>query len=645
MKRILAIGGLLLAQVAMQGCMETMSGVKDEGQGLAKSDMLRPTAEEAFPGRTGKIATGYYRGGRIEYQIIDGKNVFQGDVLLDDSEITSQPSLNKETGAGTTAASTRWSTLTIPYTIDPGLANTARVTNAINHWSYKFNFVARTNQADYITFRTGTDPSACFSNSIGRKGGQQFIDLSAGCSTGNTVHEIGHAIGLFHEMSRQDRDNSVIINTGNILSGYAGNFNKYSPSSSGFDNQPFDFNSIMMYPATAFGITVGGVVQATITAKDGHNWGWNTAGLAEGDISTIEAMYPSTSPMWISSIARDANKLDVFAAWSNGSVSTAAWDQNVDGANGFRGWWSIQSGVTAPGGAVDAVSRDPNKLDVFTVGTNGRVYTAAWDQNVSAGAWRGWWTVGSAISVYPGAHVIPVARDANKLDVFTVGKDGVIYTAAWDQAVDGANGFRGWWPILGGRSLSGGQLSAVTRGAAMLDVYTVGADGNVYQASWNGSVSSAWGGWWSLGNPGTLVNEVTAIARGQKIDLIAVGFDRRIFHRGWDGSSWSAWVQIQGGVAAAGSRIAVASRNASQLDVFALGADNMVYTAAKTDGSAWAGWWSVQNGQARPGSNLSAVSRGLNKLDVFVTGGDGKIWTAAWDAAVAGGWHGWWKLP
>ncbi len=632
MKRRLILGSALFAPLAFIGCME--SGAPTGHTDGIPSSAAEFKAEEAFPGRSGVWCEGYYQGLPIKYEVIDGKNVLDGDVVLADSVISSTLSLGKSAGAATNGS--RWANRTIPYTIQAGLTNTQRVTDAINNWSYKFTFVPRTNQTDYLTFRQPADAGTCQANAIGRQGNQQFIDLGTDCGTGNTIHEIGHVMGLYHEQSRADRDNWVTINWGNILSGKSGNFNKYS---SGFDWQPFDFNSVMMYPPTAFGTTVGGVVQATIVAKDGRTWTGQRSGLSAGDLSTVEKLYPTPGYGCLSSVSLSAYRQDVFAATSSGAIQTAAWDQTIDAAGTYRGWWSIQGGVTAPGGCVDGLSRSTLKLDVFTVGTDGRPYTGAWNQYVSNGAWRGWWAIGSNITVYPGSHIVPVARTPNNLDVFAVGQNGNIYTAAWDQAVDGGNGFRGWWQILGGVSLSGGQPSAITRGANALDVYAIGTDGNVYQASWSGGAT--WGGWWTLSNPGTPVNQITAIARGQKIDLFAVGFNRNIYTRAWNGSSWTGWSQVSGGVVAAGSRVAAVSRSSTRLDIFAIGTDNLVYTNGKNDGGAWSGWASVLGGGAGSGVQLSASARSSTSMDVFVVGGDNKVWTADFD----GSWHGWWRLP
>jgi hypothetical protein len=92
----------------------------------------------------------------------------------------------------------------------------------------------------------------------------------------------------------------------------------------------------------------------------------------------------------IASVSRDANKLDVFVVGGNGTVYAAAWDKKVKESE-WRGWWPIEGVTASRGSPVSAVSRVPNKLDVFVVGNDGIVYTAASDQSVAQGKWRGWW--------------------------------------------------------------------------------------------------------------------------------------------------------------------------------------------------------------------------------------------------------------
>ena len=41
------------------------------------------------------------------------------------------------------------------------------------------------------------------------------------------LHELGHAIGIYHTQTRKDRDEYVTVNFGNIQSQYLRNFEKY----------------------------------------------------------------------------------------------------------------------------------------------------------------------------------------------------------------------------------------------------------------------------------------------------------------------------------------------------------------------------------------------------------------------------------
>ena len=130
-----------------------------------------------------------------------------------------------------------------------------------------------------------------------------------------------------------------------------------------------------------------------------------------------------TAASAITAVSRGPGKLDVFIRGENNGIYTAAWDQNVNDAK-WQGWWRIVDGKGEASSDITVVSRDPNKLDVFMRGLNGVVYTAAWDQNVENAKWRGWWPILKDTKAHDGSSVAAISRDPNKLDIFIVGTDG-----------------------------------------------------------------------------------------------------------------------------------------------------------------------------------------------------------------------------
>lgn len=69
----------------------------------------------------------------------------------------------------------------------------------------------------YVFIAQGIPDSGCYSM-LGRLGVAQQLNLEIpGCITkGIAMHEMLHAIGFYHEQSREDRDDYVSINWDNI---------------------------------------------------------------------------------------------------------------------------------------------------------------------------------------------------------------------------------------------------------------------------------------------------------------------------------------------------------------------------------------------------------------------------------------------
>ena len=343
---------------------------------------------------------------------------------------------------------------------------------------------------------------------------------------------------------------------------------------------------------------------------------------------------PATTSM-VTGVSRNLNKLDVFTPGTNRGTYTAA----MEGAEtSFRGWWQVQGGVVAPGTFMHAVSRSPDKLDLFCVGTDHGTYTAAWQPGDTS--WRGWWRIQGGVAA-PGTSIHAVSRSADHLDIFCVGTDGHVYTAAWQP---GDTSWRGWWKIGDLKVAPNTSVFAVSRSKDKLDIFAVGADMGIYTAAWEPGFTS-WHGWWRVqGGVAAPNSSVYAVSRSpDKLDIFCVGSDHGIYTAAWEPgfTSWHGWWRIQGGVAAPNTSVFGVSRSANKLDIFAVGTDHGIYTAAWEPGfTSWHGWWRVASGTAAADTSVFAVSKAPDQLDIFAIGTDHNVINSHWQPGLTS-WKPW----
>ncbi|CAD6192531.1 unnamed protein product [Caenorhabditis auriculariae] len=146
----------------------------------------------------------------------------------------------------------------VPFVLHSSLNPKARDTilRAIHFWYREtcIDFKPRTTEEEYLSFIGNDD--GCWST-VGRDAsqGRQVVSIGQGCEHfGVTSHELAHALGVFHEQSRYDRDNAVIFNPNVVEKSLLYNFAKISPTELSTYDLPYDVGSVMHYTPTEFSV-------------------------------------------------------------------------------------------------------------------------------------------------------------------------------------------------------------------------------------------------------------------------------------------------------------------------------------------------------------------------------------------------------
>ena len=195
-------------------------------------------------------------------------------------------------------------------------------------------FRRRRNQRDYIVF--SARKNAGCSSYIGRKSGRQTIDLGPGCEDQATIlHEICHALGMWHEQSRPDRDNYVQLLKDNIKGNALGQFRKRSRFYIDSLGTRYDYGSVMHYDLNAFAKRSGLKTMKVINRREYRRQGEPDIGygptLSKLDVTQLNRLYNcprSGIPGYLTVYIQSAENLKQKA---NAYVMVTAYDDKRNG--------------------------------------------------------------------------------------------------------------------------------------------------------------------------------------------------------------------------------------------------------------------------------------------------------------------------
>ena len=242
------------------------------------------------------------------------------------------------------------------------------------------------------------------------------------------------------------------------------------------------------------------------------------------------------------------------------------------------------------------------------------------------GGWRGFTLSGDNSAGLAGG-VAAVSRIPGSMEVFFVGAGGEVRDSYW---YDGG-AWQGFELAPSGSASTTGGIAAVSRVPNSMEVFYVGPNGEVRDNYWYE------GGYWQgfeLAPAGSASPNggVTAVSRiPNSMEVWWIGADGSVQGAYWyEGGQWGRYELAPAGSASTSSGISAVSRVPNSMELWWVGADGSLQAAYWYEGGEWARYQLADPGAASLEGAVSAVSRIPNSMELWWTGADGSIRDSFW---------------
>lgn len=612
---------------------------------------------------TGRINGNSFRNKEVKYRIINGMAIFEGDIILarnsqELEKLSSEPKVPGENQPTVkpivraivrTGDEYRWPRAEIPYTIQSTLPNQQRVWDAIKHWEERtpIRLIPRTNTnaqyypnyVSFIRYIPGQDenPEEVYhcSSPVGMQGaGEQNIILSDQCTTGAAVHEIGHTVGLWHEQSREDRDDFIRIVWDNIDPNMIHNFSQHIVD--GDDIGEYDYCSIMHYDVMAFSKNR----QPTIEALQQNPCGTPdrlgiTDVLSDGDVAAATELYANLTP----TVSKNADgRLEVFNIRSDRrlyrkqqkSANSNEWEPSntKQGNQEIQNWSSLglEQQFFSSGQRPAIVRSSDGRLDVYWLNDTMRYHAY---QSTPNSSWSNTESGEIGGGDFDGDPVV-VQNLNGSLEVFMVHEE----YASNNFRLHHMNRDGVPLPSLGGRWSPNARPAIAINLDRRQEAFMVGPDRQLYHKWQLKANDNTWSeDWSSLGDP-FLGDPAADIDVNGRLHVFVVNGNNKQLEYRWqttpgDSTKWSNWDSLEGHWSP--RRRPAIAHTGDRMEVFMVGTDGRLYHRWQTTWTNnrwdWFRNWVPLGKEQWPLASNPAVGRNADgRLEVFMVGKDGRFY-------------------